>query len=126
MNDGEWVDSSTQNESIALKHEQIVSRLLTKVYDYVALIDLHKNSIYVDFDQVSNTWDWTNEEHNYDEARFSLSDHFIIPEDCENFIKNSDRENLMRQLEEQDEYIFTSHFLYGDGTKSEDVPLLLL
>ena len=117
MNDGEWVDSSTQNESIALKHEQIVSRLLTKVYDYVALIDLHKNSIYVDFDQVSNTWDWTNEEHNYDEARFSLSDHFIIPEDCENFIKNSDRENLMRQLEEQDEYIFTSHFLYGDGTK---------
>lgn len=117
MNEGEWGNWVTQDDSLALKHEQIVSRLLTKVYDYVALIDLHKNTIYIDFDQVSDTWDWTNEEHNYDEARFSLSDHFILPEDCENFIRNSDSENLIRQLEEKDEYIFTSHFLYDDGTK---------
>ena len=117
MNEGDMRDRIMREEQLALKHEQIVTRLLNKVYDYVALLDLHKNTLYIDFDQVSEQWDWTNEEHDYDAARFSLTDHFILPEDCETFIRNSDRENLIRQLEERDEYIFTSHFLQPDGTK---------
>ena len=118
MNKGDIRGGILQDEQLALKHEQIVSRLLTKVYDYVALIDLHKNTIYFDLDQVSDSWDWTNEEHDYDEARFSLSDNFIIPEDCEAFIRNSDPQNLIQRLEERDEYIFTSHFQHPDGGKS--------
>ncbi len=101
----------------AVMHEQVVSQLLSKVYDYVCVIDLKNKTIYVDFDELTERWDWTGEEHSYEEARLSLADNFIEPDDREIFKTNSEVDNIRAQLKDKDDYIFTCHFMMSNGEK---------
>lgn len=108
----EWYKETADGD---LLHEQIVSSLISKVYDYVVLIDTNGGNVYVDFDQSSTRWDLTGQFCAYDEFRRDMANHYIYVDDREEYLKNTDASFIRSRLENKGEFIFTCRFVDDQG-----------
>ena len=75
---GNW---HRETADVDLLHEQIMSSLVSRVYDYVILIDINEKNMFVDYDNTGVKWEWTKEFHQYSEARHKMARHYIFSED---------------------------------------------
>ncbi len=108
----EWIG---QDANTAMLHEQLIVSILERAYDYLALINIDNKTLYVDFDDVRLTPDLTGQEINYDYARRSLAEAYIIPEERRDFMQNSSLKHIIKQLQFQKEYFFTRRVYGEDG-----------
>ena len=108
---------NAESRAMELIHEQVDHRLITMEYDYVCVINLSLNTIYIDLDQLHAEWDWTGEEHDCDGSRLSLTSHFIVADDSVTFLSRRSVENLRRKLAKKDDYFFTIRFEYANDVR---------
>ncbi len=111
----EWIGQDTKS---MILHEQLIVSILERAYDYLALININRKTIYIDFDDVRVTPDLTGQEVSYNEARRTLADAYIIPEERRDFLQHSDLSKVIEQLETQSEYFFTRRVYGENGTIS--------
>lgn len=104
-----------ETKDMDLLHEQIVSSLISKVYDYVVLVDTKGGNVYVDFDQSSARWDLTGQFRSYDEFRRDMANHYIYADDREEYLKNTDVSFIRNRLQNKGEFIFTCRFVDEQG-----------
>ncbi len=114
----QWIGDDSE---AMLLHEQLIVSILERAYDYLALINVKRSTLYVDFDDVRTTPDLTGQEISYDEARRTLAEAYIIPEERKDFLKNSELDHIINQLENQPEYFFTRRVYGENGTISTNM-----
>lgn len=109
-------DLIEKNIPVDSVHEKVMGHLISKVYEYICVIDCKRNMIFVDYDNLGASWNWTGEEHSYDEARNSLKP-LIIAEDWDRYYTKSAIPNLQKNLEEADSYVYTIRIRDKRGNK---------
>lgn len=109
---GNW---HRETADVDLLHEQIMSSLVSRVYDYVILIDINEKNMFVDYDNTGVKWEWTKEFHQYSEARHKMARHYIFSEDKEEYLNNSDVLLIKNKLAKSDEYMFTCRLVDEQG-----------
>ena len=91
-------------------HKKILEQLVQREYDYICVIDIKKQTVYVDVDVLGAEWNWTGKEINYYDARDLLTEAFLDDNDSRDYRHCSDISYIVERLEEQEEYSFMFHF----------------
>lgn len=91
-------------------HKKILEQLVQREYDYICVIDVKKQTVYVDVDVLGAEWNWTGKEINYYDARDLLTEAFLDDNDSRDYRHCSDISYIVERLEEQEEYSFMFHF----------------
>ncbi|MFR8813524.1 MAG: putative bifunctional diguanylate cyclase/phosphodiesterase [Lachnospiraceae bacterium] len=91
-------------------HKKILEQLVQREYDYICVIDVKKQTVYVDADILGAEWNWTGKELNYYDARDLLIEAFLDNNDSRDYRHSSDIPYIVERLEEQEEYSFMFHF----------------
>lgn len=91
-------------------HKKILEQLVQREYDYICVIDVKKQTVYVDVDVLGAEWNWTGKEINYYDARDLLTEAFLDDNDSRDYRHCSDIPYIVERLEEQEEYSFMFHF----------------
>lgn len=91
-------------------HKKILEQLVQREYDYICVIDVKKQTVYVDVDVLGAEWNWTGKELNYYDARDLLTEAFLDDNDSRDYRHCSDIPYIVERLEEQEEYSFMFHF----------------
>lgn len=91
-------------------HKKILEQLVQREYDYICVIDVKKQTIYVDADILGAEWNWTGKELNYYDARDLLIEAFLDNNDSRDYRHSSDIPYIVERLEQQEEYSFMFHF----------------
>lgn len=91
-------------------HKKILEQLVQREYDYICVIDVKKQTVYVDVDVLGAEWNWTGKELNYYDARDLLIEAFLDDNDSRDYRHCSDIPYIVERLEEQEEYSFMFHF----------------
>lgn len=99
--------STTYREDL---HKKILEQLVQREYDYICVIDVKKQTVYVDVDVLGAEWNWTGKEINYYDARDLLTEAFLDDNDSRDYRHCSDISYIVERLEEQEEYSFMFHF----------------
>lgn len=99
--------SATYREDL---HKKILEQLVQREYDYICVIDVKKQTVYVDVDVLGAEWNWTGKEINYYDARDLLTEAFLDDNDSRDYRHCSDISYIVERLEEQEEYSFMFHF----------------
>ena len=98
--------STTYREDL---HKKILEQLVQREYDYICVIDVKKQTVYVDVDVLGAEWNWTGKEINYYDARDLLTEAFLDDNDSRDYRHCSDISYIVERLEEQEEYSFMFH-----------------
>ena len=91
-------------------HKKILEQLVQREYDYICVIDVKKQTVYVDVDVLGAEWNWTGKELNYYDARDLLIEAFLDNNDSRDYRHSSDIPYIVERLEQQEEYSFMFHF----------------
>ena len=91
-------------------HKKILEQLVQREYDYICVIDVKKQTVYVDADILGAEWNWTGKELNYYDARDLLIEAFLDNNDSRDYRHSSDIPYIVERLEQQEEYSFMFHF----------------
>lgn len=91
-------------------HKKILEQLVQREYDYICVIDVKKQTVYVDADILGAEWNWTGKELNYYDARDLLIEAFLDDNDSRDYRHCSDIPYIVERLEQQEEYSFMFHF----------------
>lgn len=91
-------------------HKKILEQLVQREYDYICVIDVKKQTVYVDVDVLGAEWNWTGKELNYYDARDLLTEAFLDDNDSRDYRHSSDIPYIVERLEQQEEYSFMFHF----------------
>lgn len=91
-------------------HKKILEQLVQREYDYICVIDVKKQTVYVDADILGAEWNWTGKELNYYDARDLLTEAFLDNNDSRDYRHSSDIPYIVERLEQQEEYSFMFHF----------------
>ena len=91
-------------------HKKILEQLVQREYDYICVIDVTKQTVYVDADILGAEWNWTGKELNYYDARDLLIEAFLDNNDSRDYRHCSDIPYIVERLEQQEEYSFMFHF----------------
>lgn len=91
-------------------HKKILEQLVQREYDYICVIDVKKQTVYVDADILGAEWNWTGKELNYYDARDLLTEAFLDDNDSRDYRHCSDIPYIVERLEQQEEYSFMFHF----------------
>ncbi len=91
-------------------HKKILEQLVQREYDYICVIDVKKQTVYVDVDVLGAEWNWTGKELNYYDARDLLTEAFLDNNDSRDYRHSSDIPYIVERLEQQEEYSFMFHF----------------
>lgn len=91
-------------------HKKILEQLVQREYDYICVIDVKKQTVYVDADILGAEWNWTGKELNYYDARDLLTEAFLDDNDSRDYRHSSDIPYIVERLEQQEEYSFMFHF----------------
>lgn len=91
-------------------HKKILEQLVQREYDYICVIDVKKQTVYVDADILGAEWNWTGKELNYYDARDLLIEAFLDDNDSRDYRHSSDIPYIVERLEQQEEYSFMFHF----------------
>lgn len=91
-------------------HKKILEQLVQREYDYICVIDVKKQTVYVDVDVLGAEWNWTGKEINYYDARDLLTEAFLDDNDSRDYRHCSDIPYIVERLEQQEEYSFMFHF----------------
>ncbi|MFR6537958.1 MAG: putative bifunctional diguanylate cyclase/phosphodiesterase [Lachnospiraceae bacterium] len=91
-------------------HKKILEQLVQREYDYICVIDVKKQTVYVDTDILGAEWNWTGKELNYYDARDLLIEAFLDNNDSRDYRHSSDIPYIVERLEQQEEYSFMFHF----------------
>lgn len=91
-------------------HKKILEQLVQREYDYICVIDVKKQTVYVDADILGAEWNWTGKELNYYDARDLLIEAFLDDNDSRDYRYSSDIPYIVERLEQQEEYSFMFHF----------------
>lgn len=91
-------------------HKKILEQLGQREYDYICVIDVKKQTVYVDVDVLGAEWNWTGKEINYYDARDLLTEAFLDDNDSRDYRHCSDIPYIVERLEQQEEYSFMFHF----------------
>lgn len=91
-------------------HKKILEQLVQREYDYICVIDVKKQTVYVDVDVLGAEWNWTGKEINYYDARDLLTEAFLDDNDSRDYRHSSDIPYIVERLEQQEEYSFMFHF----------------
>lgn len=91
-------------------HKKILEQLVQREYDYICVIDVKKQTVYVDADILGAEWNWTGKELNYYDARDLLIEAFLDNNDSRDYRHCSDIPYIVERLEQQEEYSFMFHF----------------
>lgn len=91
-------------------HKKILEQLVQREYDYICVIDVKKQTVYVDADILGAEWNWTGKELNYYDARDLLTEAFLDNNDSRDYRHCSDIPYIVERLEQQEEYSFMFHF----------------
>lgn len=91
-------------------HKKILEQLGQREYDYICVIDVKKQTVYVDVDVLGAEWNWTGKEINYYDARDLLIEAFLDNNDSRDYRHSSDIPYIVERLEQQEEYSFMFHF----------------
>ena len=91
-------------------HKKILEQLVQIEYDYICVIDVKKQTVYVDADILGAEWNWTGKELNYYDARDLLTEAFLDDNDSRDYRHCSDIPYIVERLEQQEEYSFMFHF----------------
>ncbi len=91
-------------------HKKILKQLVQREYDYICVIDVKKQTVYVDVDVLGAEWNWTGKELNYYDARDLLIEAFLDNNDSRDYRHSSDIPYIVERLEQQEEYSFMFHF----------------
>lgn len=91
-------------------HKKILEQLVQREYDYICVIDVKKQTVYVDVDVLGAEWNWTGKEINYYDARDLLTEAFLDNNDSRDYRHSSDIPYIVERLEQQEEYSFMFHF----------------
>lgn len=91
-------------------HKKILEQLVQREYDYICVIDVKKQTVYVDVDVLGAEWNWTGKELNYYDVRDLLIEAFLDNNDSRDYRHSSDIPYIVERLEQQEEYSFMFHF----------------
>ena len=91
-------------------HKKILEQLVQREYDYICVIDVKKQTVYVDVDVLGAEWNCTGKELNYYDARDLLTEAFLDDNDSRDYRHSSDIPYIVERLEQQEEYSFMFHF----------------
>lgn len=91
-------------------HKKILEQLVQREFDYICVIDVKKQTVYVDADILGAEWNWTGKELNYYDARDLLTEAFLDNNDSRDYRHSSDIPYIVERLEQQEEYSFMFHF----------------
>lgn len=91
-------------------HKKILEQLVQREYDYICVIDVKKQTVYVDADILGAEWNWTGKEINYYDVRDLLIEAFLDNNDSRDYRHSSDIPYIVERLEQQEEYSFMFHF----------------
>ncbi len=103
------------NEDISVLQEEVLSSIIPRTYDAIAVIDLNQQAMVFVLDKMMPNVDWTGQVVEYQGAMMAMVDSFLAPEEGETYLFNADINTIRHKLEKEKIYMYTQKLMTKDG-----------